>query len=113
MLVIPNLVILMLVILKLVIPMLVIPAKAGIQFLLFNVEGAGSQLDQLRCCGASRWDDEITDLRAPESARKPGAVKDRRWLKHRRTDVLAKRMRRGSRERCQALIDTEDNLRRW
>jgi len=42
-----------------------------------------------------------------------GAVKDRRWLQHRRKEVLAKRMTRDSRERCQALIDKERNLRRW
>jgi hypothetical protein len=41
------------------------------------------------------------------------AVKDRRWLKYRRMDVLAKRMKRDVSERYQALIDTENNLRRW
>lgn len=44
---------------------------------------------------------------------KPAAVKDRRWSKYRRMEVLARRTKRDSRERYQALIDTEDNLRRW
>jgi hypothetical protein len=52
-------------------------------------------------------------LRASAISNESGAVKDCRWSKYRRKEVLAKRMRRGSGERYQALIDMEDNLRRW
>ena len=47
------------------------------------------------------------------TGREAGAVKDRRWLKYRRTEVLAGARSASSRERYQTLIDRENNLRRW